>query len=565
MKRRFKTGLITLVVLITVLIVWMTSGSTEKDGSNAASGAKNVAVYTNWDEQYLLSSKQPKGLYHWNALLTLQLNPTQFITTIDYLYSIDSIPQEVNPTFMFVGNYFALYNEEAEAILERVNKGAKLFISQERMDGVMYQKLFNYTRTGFYYDATIAVATEKRTYNFTALHQTIPIARKWNGYKETELLDSLEFSQLSGYGNLTNSISISYGKGTIYLNTTPELFLNYQILTKDGYEYSKIWLNEIPKDESVYWLELARYEPPVYDPWKDFNENKDRDNSYLQFIFQDKRRIMALSLLFFGVLLFIVFRAKRMQPLIPFISKKRNMTLIFADTITSIYFNQRNPFAMVKVQRASFYSIIQKHFHIDLSKEVTDREIESLAQKSNVNHDSIKEILRKLTILKAYNTSESDLTELRKLILSFYRSAGLISSRVQEKLESKIYTVYRNEWVSGLMIFTGLGLITYGTYYLAHAIAIGVLLWPIGALPVMLGMRRLMKPYLSWSNKEIRVSPLIGKEKVFNLEQLSSVYQKGNQVQLHFTTGVLRINYRELNAVDAKQLKRFVDTHNKLK
>lgn len=565
MNRRFKTGLIALVVLITVLIVWMTSGSTEKNASNTASGAKNVTLYTNWDEQYLLSSKQPKGLYHWNALLTLQLNPAQFITTIDYLYSIDSIPQEVNPTFMFVGDYFALYDEETEAILERVSKGAKLFISQERMDGTMYQKLFRYIRTGFYYDATIAVATEKRTYNFTALHQTIPIAKKWSGYKDIELLDSMEFRQLSGYGSLTNSISISYGKGAIYLNTTPELFLNYQILTKDGYDYSKIWLNKIPKNEPVYWLELARYEPPVYDPWKEFNENKDRDNSYLQFIFQDKKRIIALSLLFFGVLLFIVFRAKRMQPLIPFLPKKRNMTLIFADTVTSIYFNQRDPFAMVKIQQANFYSIVQKHFHIDLSKEVTDREIESLAQKSNVNKESIKEILRKFNTLRGYNTSEFELTELRKLTLNFYRNAGLISSRVQEKLELKTYTVYRNEWISGLMILVGLGLFAYGTYYLAHAIAIGVLLWPAGALPAILGMKRLMKPYLTWSNKEIRVSPLMGKEKVFNLEQLSSVYQKGNQVQLHFTTGVLRVNYHELNGIDSKQLKRFVETHNKLK
>lgn len=565
MNRRFKIGLIALVILITILIIWMTSGNTENDGNVPASGANNAMSYTNWDEQYLLSSKQPKGLYHWNALLKLHLNPGKFITTIDYLYSIDSIPTEIYPTFMFIGDYFALYEEEADVILEKVYKGAKLFISQERMDGTMYQKLFSNIQTGFYYDATITVASEKRAYDFTALYQAMPIARKWNGYKNIEPLDSMAFKQLSGYGNLTNSLSIPYGKGTIYLNTTPELFLNYQILAKNGYDYSKIWLNKIPKTEPVYWLELARYEPPAYDPWKDFNENKDRDDSYLQFVFQDKKRIIALSLLFVGVILFILFRAKRMQPLIPFLPKKRNMTLIFADTVTSIYFNQRNPFAMVKIQQTNFYSIVQKHFHIDLSKEITEREIESLAQKSNVSKESIKEIVRKFNTLRGYNTSEFELTELRKFILNFYRNAGLISSRVQENLEGKTYMVYRNEWISGLMILVGLGLFAYGTYYLANTIAVGVLLWPIGALPAILGMKRLMSPYLTWSNKEIRVSPLIGKEKVFNLEQLTSVYQKGNQVQLHFTTGVLRINYLELNGIDSRQLKRFVDTHNKLK
>lgn len=565
MSRKFKTGLIAFVVLMTVLIVWLSSPG---NGTKKRNSKGNVAatVYTSWDEQYTLASKQPKGLYHWNTVLRLHLHPTKSISTIDYLYSIDTIPKETQPTFIFIGDYFALYQKEVDALLERVENGAKLFISGETIDGAMYLPLFQHVRMGFFYDTTISVATPQKTYDFTARHQAFPIARKWFGYKEVIMEDSLEFKSLSGYGSLMNSGVIDYGKGKIYFNTTPELFTNYQFLTTDGYEYSKIWLNEIPEDQSVYWLELARYEPPVFDYWEEFNKNKgQQDDSYLQFIFQDKNRIIALIVLIAGLILFVLFRAKRMQPRVPFIPKKRNMTMIFADTITSIYFNQRNPYAMVRIQQSSFYGIVHKHFHIDLSKEVTEKEINALAQKSNVSEPAINKILRKFNALKEQNTSEYELSELRKMILNFYRKSGLVSTRAQEKLDMKVHQIYRNEWFSGLFILVGIALIVYGTYCLMQGIGAGVWLWPNGALAIAGGVMRLMKPYISWSNKEIRLKPLFGKEKVFNLEQLTSVYQDSNQAQLHFGAATLKINYRELNRADAKRLEHFVDTHNKLK
>ncbi|NGF76651.1 DUF4350 domain-containing protein [Fluviicola sp. SGL-29] len=564
MSRTFKIGLIAFVVVMVILIVWLSSGS--NNASKNGGSSTTATTYTNWDDAYIPDSKDPKGLFHWSATLRLHLQKNKSISTIDYLYSIDTIPKETQPTFLFIGDYFALYEEEIDSLLSKVGRGAKLFISAEKVDGLLYEYLFDDVVMGYYYDTTITVATATKTYPFTALHQAIPVAKKWIGYKFTQTVDSVPFKSLSGYGTLMNSGVIDYGAGKIYLNTTPELFTNYQYLTTPGYAYAKTWLNEIPKDQSVYWLEFARYKPYEYDFMKEYyGEDGKRDDSYLQFIFQDRQRILALLLLISGLILFVLFRAKRMQPFVPFIPKKRNMTMIFADTITSIYFNQRNPFAMVRIQRANFYGIIHKHFHIDLSKEVTEREIESLAQKSNVKPSEINEILRKMNALREYNTSEYELSELRKMILNFYRKSGLISTKIQDRLDVKIYQVYRNEWISGLLILVGLGLITYGTYYLTHAIAIGVVLWPIGAIPIIFGVMRLMKPYLSWSNREISIQPLFGKEKVFNLEQLRSVYQDRKEVQLHFESVTLKVNYWELNRADAKQLQRFAETHNKMK
>ncbi len=566
MTSKIKIGLIGLIVLIALLFVWIFSGSkNQKDSTTSSNNSANAVVYSNWNDSYVLASKQPLGLYHWNAMMQLHLNKGQEIATIDYLYSIDTISEKKKPTFIFIGNHFALFYDEIDAILEEVsNKGANLFIASNKIDENMYHPFFQAKQFGFYYDTSISIATATKNYNFVSKFQSYNTATQWNGFKYYIMQDSLEFNFLSGYGNLLNSGVIEYGKGKVYLNTTPELFTNYQILTKDGFEYSKVWLNEIPKNEPVYWLEMARFEPPVYNYWDEINENK-KDDSYLQFIFQNENRIFAMLLLIAGLILFIVFRAKRMQPLVPVLPKKRNMSLIFAETVTSIYFNQRNPFALVKVQKSNFYSIVQKHFHIDLSKEVTEKEIESLSQKSNVSKEEINEILKSFKLLRQYNTSESDLTELRKSILNFYRTAGLISQKVQSKLEAKTYKIYRNPWISGFMIVVGLRLIAYGTFFLADAIAVGVLLWPIGLLPILIGIRRLLRPYIEWSNHELYVTPLFGKVKVYSMKKLISINQSSNSVQFYFENDKLKITYLALNKSDTKQFKHFVETHNKLK
>lgn len=128
-----------------------------------------------------------------------------------------------------------------------------------------------------------------------------------------------------------------------------------------------------------------------------------------------------------------------------------------------------------------------------------------------------------------------------------------------------MHVVYRNEWISGLFLLSGIGVIVLGLYYLSLAIGIGVLLWPIGAIPIIIGSLRLTKPYISWSNKQMIATPLIGKKKIYNLEDLSSVYQDGRGVQFHFLKAVFELKYWELNRADGKQFKHFVDAHNKLK
>jgi len=565
MTRKVKIGLILGVSILMLLIfVLITQGGKTANANTTTNNGAPKKTYSNWNERYDLSSNEPFGLVHWNNSMKLHLNANQSINTIDYLYSIDTIPKTSKPTFMFVGDHFVAHEEEIDSLLTRVRNGANLFIAGYQIDGVILKKLFRELEMGFYYDTIITLATSNKSFTFVSQYEDFTVATDWNGYKNFQTSDSIKHQVISGFGNLVNNIKLKLGKGSVYLNSIPQLYTNHGLLSKDGYDYANLWLKEIPKDQSVYWLELARFthwEEDYYDE----DETQAYDSSYLQFIFQEKNRVISVLLIAIGVLLFVIFRAKRLQPLVPIMGKKRNMTLIFADTITSIYFNHRDPFTMVQIQKANFISIIHKHFHIDFSKEFSEKAIISLSQKSNVSKQEIESILEQFNQLKKHTTTEQDLANLRSSVLNFYRNSGLISTRILERLEEKEYHSYRNEWISGLFIIFGIILLMYGMFLLTKATAIGIVFWPLGALPIIIGVVRLLKPFYSWSNKELIYTPLVGKKKHFLLNDLKAINQNDHQIQLQFEQQTVQINFWELNQSDAKQFKRFAMNHNKLK
>lgn len=552
--RKIQIILVILIVFIIAIIVYLFSSPKQA----TQNGNQTIAHYSDWSQSFQLNSKQAYGLYHWNNTLRLYLDSTQTISSIDFLYDIDSVNKPAN--FLFVGDYFALYEEEMYALLEKVKQGSSLFISANTIDGTFYRELFQLVQIGFYYDSIIQPVLNQKRLQFTAKYESFTIAKSWQAYQDFTLRGSLKFNPTIGFGALINSGWIQFGAGKIYLNTTPELFSNYQFLSKDGLKYAKHWLNEIARNQPVYWLELARFDASV----EQINEQEKNQGSAMDFIFQNKTRTIGVAMLFIAALLFILFRSKRIQGIIPIRPEKRNMTLIFTNTITSIYFNQRNPYALVKIQRANFFSIIQSHFQIDLNKKADELTKHALVEKSGVSLNQIEHILSKFSSLKKSNTTENELTNLRKEILNFYKKSGIVSQKVQAKLDEQVHEAFRSEWISASVMLIGLCLIVFGTYYLTLGIGSGVLLWPIGLMVFIIGLMMLNKPHYLWSNKQIMIKPLFGKMRMYEIEHLTAVNQQTKLAKLKFKNGEITINYNHLNSSDAYRIKKFVAIHDKL-
>ena len=567
MTNKTKIAIVGGLLALVVLLVWMMNGTKPEQNVH---GKKSVPaiISTNWDDEYDLLSKDANGLYMFNYFLKSRLKRSQEVAKIDHKYSLDTLPKNAHPTFIYVGDRFVLTEEEIDTIFSKVADGSKLFLAQHELDEGIYRRLFDNVELSFDYNSKITVKTEQNSYSFYKVFQNDTISNKWRGFKNVLTSTSSDHKVLSKIGNLESNIVLQWGKGFIYLCATPELFVNYQLKGKDGFGHSKIWLNRIPENENVYWLELGRYkEEPEEDYMDEFMEGDDeRDDSYLQFIFQQKSLVYAMILLLFGVIIYVIFRAKRTQPAVPYIGKKQNMTMVFTDTITSIYFADRNPYVMLGIQKKNFYNAVQKHFFVDLSKRKEDREIKALAQKSNISEIEINELINGFETTMVSSVDDNYLIDMSKKQVEFYKRTGMISSKVQEKIEGQEFKLYRNLWLSSLLLMGGLLVLFFGFYFLVNAVGVGIIFWPVGAALLTVAVLRMSKPFVIVSKSQIVYISLFGRKKIYATDDIHSIESSEKGTKFRFNGGgILIVNYWELNHTDAKQFKRFVAVQNKLK
>lgn len=562
-----KIAVVALLVGVVLLFVWLTNSGKYPQ----AKGGKSLVpakISTNWDDEFELLSKDANGLYFFNYFLKSRLDKGKHVSKIDHNYSLDTIPRNTSPTFLFIGKKFVLNALEIDSLLERVALGSKVFIAQHELNPEFYNRLFDNIELSYHYSPSIQINSKSNNnYTFFSIFQNDTIATKWRGYKNILTNSYANHSVLSTHGKLENSIAIQVGKGYIYLCSTPELFVNYQLKHADGINYAKHWLNRIPSNENVYWLELGRFtKAPINDYEEEIEEKGTPDDSYLQYIFQQKALVYAMILLLFGVLLYVLFRAKRTQPIVPYLSKKKNMTLVFADTITSIYFADRNPSVMLDIQKRNFFNAVQKHFFVDLSKRKEGKEVRVLAQKSSLSETEINELLLGFEVTELQGIDENYLIQHSKKLLAFYRQTGIITDKIQQRIEARTFHLFRALWLTSILLLSGLFTIFLGFYYLVNAVGIGIVFWPLGALLLTMAVLRMSKPLLLVSKTEITYHPLIGKQKKYELNDISTIETSEKGVKFRFNDGkMLIVNYWELNHQDAQQFKRFIALQNKLK
>lgn len=557
MNNQRKIALIAGIVFVMVLMVWLFTGG----GENSGKRQRQAFVSSNWSSRFQPFDKKPLGLYLFNTLASTHIDTNKSVYVVRDWIELDSvlINDSLPKTFMFVGNNFGLENSEMDSIMSRVSDGSRLFLSYNGLtENILPQFFYDYDEK-FDYTESINVFANKKKYHMINLHQNDTIATEWKAFGNIDPRGN--YKSLSSFMELDNFIKMEHGDGYVYLHTTPSLYYNYQVKRKQGYRYTAYTLNQIPKDQDIILLELGRLSDNFGNHDVDDQDGADgkEDDSYLRLIFENPPLLIALLLGILGLVLFVMFRSKRTQPIVPYIDKKKDMTLAFAETITSIYFAKRNPYGLLQVQRKNFFDTILKHFFIDLYRKEGTREIEMLAEKSNKSVAEITELVNLLETKEAFSVTEQKVAEIAKMKRKFYLDTGIISEKALGRVKESTMIYKRALWVPSLMILGGLFLIFFGFYYLIQSIGVGIVLWPIGMIAVALGIIRVSKPFMIIDEKQITYYSPFGRKKVFERVDLVLTEVKEKGVILNFTEDrKLIINNWDLSLFDRKQFERFI-------
>lgn len=544
-------------ILVMVLLVWLFSSG----GGDDTKRKRQAYVSSNWSKKYQLQDKNPLGLYLFDEFMDAYLDTSNSIYVIDEWAAVDTSREFIRKpkTFVFVGNLFGLHSFEMDSLMDHVKEGSTLFMSYNDLTENLYEYLYYDFDMQFDYAEDVNVFCDAGKFNMVNVFQNDTIATEWQGFNEVDAIN--DHNTLSSFMELENFIEFPYGKGRVLLHTNPNMFYNYELKRKDGFGYCSFVLSQLKQDQDVYYLELGR----LSDNFGDYDvddmagaEGK-KDDSYLRLILGNPYLLTALLLTILGAMLFVIFRSKRTRPVVPYISDKKDMTMAFTETITSIYYGKRNPYGILSVMRRNFFSAVQRYFFIDLSKRNGDKEIISLAEKTNTNVKDLKSLIAQMETTEAFQVTDQYIAEVQKKQHEFYRKTGIISDKLSAAVKERAIVFKRSLWLPLLMIFAGMVLVVLGLYYLSTAIGIGIILWPLGVILTILGAIRLSKPYLIVEGEMITYFSPIGSKKEFKKDDLQKVdLMKGGAVLRFNEDKHLTINYWDMSQFDKKQFELFI-------
>jgi len=552
------------ILMFGLLLVWLFT-----PGSGIVENNKTVAkkfYSSNWKSSYQPSDKNPRGTYLFHKLLETHIGKKDMYTTKTF-YQLDSVlsRDNKNRTYLFVGNKFGLKSDEIDSIMAKVQRGSDIFFSFEQVTDNILERFFDTVYFRSDYDEGEAVFTPRARYDMINVYQQDTLARYWNAFGQIH--PKGETRALSTFMEMENFIEIKMGKGKIFLHTNPNMFYNYQLKRNSGFRHARYVIDQLSSKKDVVLLELGRLPDDFGEDDQDEEEEENSDKkgsgkdetSLLGWLLERPMLRNAVLLLILALILYVIFRTQRKRPEVPYLGKKKNMTLAFNETITSIYYSKQNHFGMLQVQRKNFYATILKHYFIDLNRREGDRELKTLAEKSNKPFEEIKALVTAFETKEVSRVNDQTIIEMAKRQQQFYKDMGIITDKIDKRLKKREMVFRRGLLLPVGLIFFGIIGILCGFYFLVDAKGIGIALWPIGALLITLGVLRLIHPYLKVTEKHLITHSEFGRKRTYLREDVihAKSTKSGVIIELQNNKSIV-INYWDMSRFDREQFDRFI-------
>ncbi len=367
-------------------------------------GVKKV----NWKQSYLRKHKIPYGTYiTFNELSsffpkarikTINISPYSFLKSSDK-----------NGTYILINKSINIGKEELEQMKDFVERGNNIFISSHdfNLDSLGFHTA-NMLLAGFNASKYLKLTNKgfgEKEYSFN--RPFMPMIFHKIDTANSTVLGIIEVeNKLDTTKEAINFVKLKYGDGYFYLHTFPEAFTNNFILDSINSEYTAGLLTYLGSPKTIFWD--AHYKV-----------GRERISSPLHFVFNNKSLKWAYYFLIFGTLIFIIFRGKRKQKIIPIVKPEKNTSLEFARTIANMYLATSNHKKIADLMINFFNENIRTKYLLD-TQNIDDKFITDLAAKTNKTEEEITKTFKIFDRLKAKTTvTKEELVDLEKIIESY--------------------------------------------------------------------------------------------------------------------------------------------------
>jgi ribosomal protein L33 len=350
-------------------------------------------------ESYRKTDKLPFGAFVAYKGFQLEF-PDYWINIADKPFdqtwpTIKSNTSKYSLYFLITKNLLLSVNE-VNAMIEYVKAGNDLFISADYIDSKLLDAVYcsldrkseiinevngnmHDTYVSMYYGNDIK--TSKYGYYY------FPFLNYFSSYDSN-------YARVLGVNenNLPNYLVLFAGKGRLYLHVAPRIFSNYFLLTDENYHFFENVTAYLRFDpQYVYWDEYYKNNSSSRSRSNKDSNNPDDNFSSLSVVKQNPPLLWAFYIALTGILLFVVFNAKRKRSAMEIIKPNTNATLAFTETVGRLYFQQKNNRNISEKMITYFYEYLRKKYFIKTSV-INDEFINSLAGKSGMTPAETKEL-----------------------------------------------------------------------------------------------------------------------------------------------------------------------------
>lgn len=370
----------------------------------------------NWRPSYTQTDKIPFGCHIlFEELPTLF--PNSEITTVeesvyDFIYNL---PEDNAPSnYMLINGHVSLDQQETNKLLAYVASGNTVFMAVNSFSYFLADTL-NIEIESFYglQEDTVKVSLThpkfknpfyfSRGYDKSHFTSVDTANTTILGYVDYETENYLDVNKNTKHHEV-NFIKTTFGDGAFYISTIPQAYTNYYLKqgNKDYVAQTFSYLN----DNQLYWDNFKK-------------DGRKVVNSPLRFVLNEKALKWAYYLVIGGLLLFMIFKAKREQRIIPIISPKENTSVSFARTVGALYFQNKDYTDLIQKKLNYFLAYLRGRYFMDTTV-LDEKSITILAGKSGKSKEEVKALITYISYLnkKTLHTQE-DLVALHKKITAF--------------------------------------------------------------------------------------------------------------------------------------------------
>lgn len=360
----------------------------------------------NWHPSYNVNDKIPFGLYvldnEMEDLFENQKVERLDETPYEFIYGNKNINSDyyyISGTFVYISRYCELDEKSMKELFSFVESGNDAFISSGYFQRELLDDLNIDLEYGDFVENEIFLqyGDEKESVEIEHWHNDMYFT-----FSDSFGIYILGY-KYGGKGNKNpNFIKVQYGEGSFILHANPEVFANYFLLDSDKYRYTEKVANSI-KGETIFF----------------YTDNITRQNlsdSPMRFILSQPSLKWAWYFILLGTVVFMVFRAKRKQRIIPVKIPNKNLSMQFVQTIAGLYYRERDYHAINEKRVTYFLEKLRTNYRLDTSKinEEFAVKLQHVTGKDKHDVDDVVRLIRKHQVLK--DSTERNVVELNTAI-----------------------------------------------------------------------------------------------------------------------------------------------------